>query len=107
LGVVYFEQLYENGRSRQGKIFGFFFHGTSYVLILTKMFLGYILGHFFTNSSGRPAFYINLNFVVAAKTKREGELFSTPIRNLTLDINLKQQQHNEEMFQHFILAGGF
>jgi hypothetical protein len=32
-----------------------FFHGTSYVFILTKNVLGYILGDFFTNSSGHPA----------------------------------------------------
>jgi hypothetical protein len=29
--------------------------GIDYVLILTKFGLGYILGHFFTNSSGHPA----------------------------------------------------
>jgi hypothetical protein len=29
-----------------------FFHGTSYVLILTKSWIGYIYGDFNTNSSG-------------------------------------------------------
>jgi hypothetical protein len=29
-----------------------FFHGTGYVFILTKKWLGYILSYFFTNSSG-------------------------------------------------------
>jgi hypothetical protein len=31
-----------------------FFHGTNTVLILAKYGLGYILGDFFTNSSGHP-----------------------------------------------------
>jgi hypothetical protein len=31
---------------------GYFIDGSSYVLILTKIGLGYILGDFFTNSSG-------------------------------------------------------
>jgi hypothetical protein len=36
-------------------IFGrIFYHGNNYVLILTKTVLGYILGDFFTNSSGHP-----------------------------------------------------
>jgi hypothetical protein len=30
------------------------FHGKCYVLILAKNGLGYALGHFFINSSGRP-----------------------------------------------------
>jgi hypothetical protein len=34
---------------------GYFFHGTSYALILAKDELGYILGDSFTNSPGRPA----------------------------------------------------
>jgi hypothetical protein len=36
------------------KLLGYFFYGKSYVLILTKNALGYILGESFTNSSGHP-----------------------------------------------------
>jgi hypothetical protein len=35
--------------------FGYFFHRKGYELLLTKNALGYILGVFFTNSSGHPA----------------------------------------------------
>jgi hypothetical protein len=35
-------------------IYGYFFHGQDYALTLTKNELGYILGDFFTNSSGHP-----------------------------------------------------
>jgi hypothetical protein len=35
------------------------FHGKSYVLILTKTGLGYILGDFFTNASGHPELVYN------------------------------------------------
>jgi hypothetical protein len=34
------------------QILGYFFHGISYGLIMTKNELGYILGDFFANSSG-------------------------------------------------------
>jgi hypothetical protein len=34
---------------------GYFFQRKSYVFISTKLGLGYILGEFFTNSSGHPA----------------------------------------------------
>jgi hypothetical protein len=38
-----------------GQIFwATYFHATSYVLIMTKIWLGDILGDFFTNSSGHP-----------------------------------------------------
>jgi hypothetical protein len=49
LTLVYFIQKY-----RSSQIFGLFFHGKSYVLILTKSALGYILGDFFSNLSGHP-----------------------------------------------------
>jgi hypothetical protein len=35
-------------------ILGLFFHSTGYVLILTKKWLGFILGDFFANLSGHP-----------------------------------------------------
>jgi hypothetical protein len=36
-------------------VLGYFFHGKSVALILAEYGLGYILGDFFTNSSGHPA----------------------------------------------------
>jgi hypothetical protein len=36
------------------KFWASFYHGKSYVLILTKNVLGNILGDFFTNASGHP-----------------------------------------------------
>jgi hypothetical protein len=48
--------LFENYRSNAN--FGAtFFRSTSYVLIGTKHGLGYILGDFFTNSSGHPGWH--------------------------------------------------
>jgi hypothetical protein len=35
-------------------ILGYFFRSKAHVLILTKKWLGYVLGVFFTNSSGHP-----------------------------------------------------
>jgi hypothetical protein len=39
--------------TKVANILGYFFHGQGYALILTKV-LGYILGDFFTNTSGLP-----------------------------------------------------
>jgi hypothetical protein len=53
--IVFFRQLLKI--TEVVKIFGFIsFQGKSYVLIMTKKGLGHILGEFFTNSSGHPAF---------------------------------------------------
>jgi hypothetical protein len=51
--IVYFGQWFKNYRS-SAHFWATFFHGTSHVSILTKKMLGYILGDFFTNSSGHP-----------------------------------------------------
>jgi hypothetical protein len=45
--------VFENYRSSTENL-GHFFHRTSYVSILTRHGLGYILGDFFTNSTGHP-----------------------------------------------------
>jgi hypothetical protein len=45
--IVYFVQRFENYSSTATKIWATFFHNTSYVLILTNNFLGYIFGRFF------------------------------------------------------------
>jgi hypothetical protein len=52
--VVYFEQIFENMRE-SANYFATFFHRTKCVSILTEHALGYVLGDFFTNSSGHPA----------------------------------------------------
>jgi hypothetical protein len=52
--MVYFLSLFENDRNIPVS-FGYFFHCESYALISAKNGLGYILGDFFTNSSGHPA----------------------------------------------------
>jgi hypothetical protein len=48
--TVYLGQWFENYRS-SAHFWATFFHGTSYVLIVAK---SYILGDFFTSSSGHP-----------------------------------------------------
>jgi hypothetical protein len=48
-----FGRCFENCKS-SAKFLATFFHGTNTVLILAKYALGYILGDFFTNSSGHP-----------------------------------------------------
>jgi hypothetical protein len=45
--------FFEN--DKKDNFFCYFTHGNSYVSILIKHGLGYILGEFFTNSSGHPA----------------------------------------------------
>jgi hypothetical protein len=50
--IVYFGSFFENYRSST-KI-GHFFHCTSYVLIVTKHWLGYNIGDFVTDASGHP-----------------------------------------------------
>jgi hypothetical protein len=40
------------------QIFGYFFLGKSNALVLTFNGLGYLLGNFFTNSSGRTGRYV-------------------------------------------------
>jgi hypothetical protein len=50
--IVNFGQFFENDRSRTN--FRILFPDKSYVLILTKNGLGYILGDFHINSSGHP-----------------------------------------------------
>jgi hypothetical protein len=52
--IVFFVQFYENPKSSQ-HFCQLFLFGNSYVSILTKLVLGYILGAFSTNSSGHPA----------------------------------------------------
>jgi hypothetical protein len=49
--IVFFDQFIENYTSSANS-WAAFFHSTSYVLILSKNWLGCILGDFFTNSSG-------------------------------------------------------
>jgi hypothetical protein len=44
------------------KFLATFFHGTNTVLILAKYGLGYILGDFFTNSSGHPGTCVGILF---------------------------------------------
>jgi hypothetical protein len=51
---------------------GYFFHGTGYVIILTKIWLGYILGVFFINASGHPVTG-NENVLLAAKVVKQSE----------------------------------
>jgi hypothetical protein len=43
---------FKKHRNCPSYFFSFFFHGSGYVLILSKNELGYISGDFFTNSSG-------------------------------------------------------
>jgi hypothetical protein len=42
----------------------YFCHGKSYALILNKNVLGYILGDFFTNASGRPGWLAGCRWFV-------------------------------------------
>jgi hypothetical protein len=49
----YFRQLFKIKRF-SSNFWATFVHGKSYVLILTKNCLGFILGDFFTNLSGHP-----------------------------------------------------
>jgi hypothetical protein len=51
--IVYFGHYFDNYRST-ANYWATFLHSTSYVLILTNTWLGYILGDFFTDSSGHP-----------------------------------------------------
>jgi hypothetical protein len=51
--IIYFGQCFEDYMSATN-FWATFFHGASYVIILTKTWWGYILGDFFANSSGRP-----------------------------------------------------
>jgi hypothetical protein len=53
LGNLGIEQFFENYKADQ--MFGLLLNEKSNVLILTKNGLGYILGGFFTKSSGHPA----------------------------------------------------
>jgi hypothetical protein len=57
LGDFILGQKFGNYLLKWCKFLGYFFHGTSYVLILTKILVGPHLGDFFTNSSGHPAEY--------------------------------------------------
>jgi hypothetical protein len=57
--IANFGKWFENYKS-SAHLWGTFSHGTSYVLILTKNGLGYILGDFFTNSSGHPDHALDL-----------------------------------------------
>jgi hypothetical protein len=52
---VFLQQRFENYKSG-GNFLLAFFHGTSYVLILTNNGLGYSLGDFFTKSIAHPEF---------------------------------------------------
>jgi hypothetical protein len=51
--VVYFEQFWEN-YGNSANFWATFFYGSNYALILPMNELGYILGNFFSNSSGHP-----------------------------------------------------
>jgi hypothetical protein len=53
--TVYCRQFIENYKCSPQFCAATFFHGEGYALILTKNWLGYILGDFFENSSGHPA----------------------------------------------------
>jgi hypothetical protein len=68
--------------SKEAQIIGILFHGTTYILILTKNGLGYLLADSFTNSSGHP----DLNFSGSTN------LFSTnpyqPVHFQLIRINL-------------------
>jgi hypothetical protein len=53
-----------------------FFHGTTYVLILANNWLGFILGDFFTNSSGLPDCRHVPRYLETMKMKRHHFIFS-------------------------------
>jgi hypothetical protein len=51
--IVYFEQFFVNCKSSP-QFWATLSHSLGYALILAKNGLGYILGEFFSNSSGHP-----------------------------------------------------
>jgi hypothetical protein len=58
--IVSFGQFYENYRNRP-HFWDTVCHGKGYALIFDKTILGYILGDFFTHSSGHPEFAVLQN----------------------------------------------
>jgi hypothetical protein len=54
LPIVYLGQGFENYRNSANFV-ATFSGGKGFVLVFTKIVLGYILGDLFTNSSGHPA----------------------------------------------------
>jgi hypothetical protein len=74
--IVYFRQFYENYRNGSN-LLDTFVHGKSYIhkcilkytYLLTKNVLGYILGDFFTNSSGHPDGVPKLCYHVSARNR--------------------------------------
>jgi hypothetical protein len=58
--IVNFGLWFEYYIQKWSKFLTTFFRGTSCVLTLTQKWLGYILGDFFTNSCGHPAYHLEI-----------------------------------------------
>jgi hypothetical protein len=78
--------------TKVGHIFGYFLHGTTYVLIFyKKMFFCHILGYFFTNLSSHP------ELLTANKTFRESNSVMMQLLKTSLLLLLHRQENKKKI----------
>jgi hypothetical protein len=73
---VYIGLLFENYIPKQCTLLGYVYNAASYVFIMTKNGLGYILGDSFSNSSGHPEGKLSRPLLVSGTDVMISEIFS-------------------------------